>query len=337
MGKDYKIDGRKMNKINWGIIGVGDVTEVKSGPAFNKVENSEILMVMRRNLDKAKDYAVRHSIPYYTNDADDILNNPEINAIYIATPPSTHAEYTIKAAKAMKHVYVEKPMATSYSECTEMVEACEANGVKLFIAYYRRELDYFKKIKEIIDNRIIGEIKSVDIKLLFPTQKEDFDKNNLPWRVKPDIAGAGYFYDLASHQFDLLDYLFGPIQSVAGNSTNQLKLYDAEDTVTASYLFDSNIIGSGTWCFTMDEKNKVDRTEIIGSKGKIVFSFFEPRPIEIIINGKLDNVSIDYPQHVQQALIDSVVKDILGFGKCISTGNSAARTNWVMDKILGKI
>ena len=326
-----------MNKVNWGIIGVGDVTEIKSGPAFNKVENSNILMVMRRNLDKAKDYAERHSIPSYTNNADDILNNPEINAIYIATPPSTHAEYTIKTAKAMKHVYVEKPMATSYSECTEMIEACEANGVKLFVAYYRRELDYFKKIKEIIDNKIIGEIKSVDIKLLFPAQKEDFNKNNLPWRVKPDIAGAGYFYDLASHQFDLLDYLFGPIKSVSGNSTNQLKLYDAEDIVTASYLFDSNIIGSGTWCFTMDEKNKVDRTEIIGSEGKIIFSFFDSIPIKIIANEKPTEISIEYPQHVQQALINSVVKDILGDEKCISTGESAARTNWVMDKILGKI
>jgi len=326
-----------MKKVNWGIIGVGDVTEVKSGPAFNKVNDSEIVMVMRRNLDKARDYAERHSIPNYTNNADDILNNPEINAIYIATPPSSHAEYTIRAAKAMKHVYVEKPMATSYSECIEMVEACEANGVKLFVAYYRRELDYFKKIKEIIDNKIIGEIKSVDIKLLFPAQKEDFDKNNLPWRVNPDIAGAGYFYDLASHQFDLLDYLFGPIKSVSGNSTNQLNLYAAEDTVTASYLFDSNIIGSGTWCFTMDEKNKVDKTEIIGSKGKIIYSFFDSIPIKIIANEKTTEISIEYPQHVQQALINSVVKDILGSGKSISTGESAARTNWVMDKILGNI
>ena len=326
-----------MNKVNWGIIGVGDVTEVKSGPAFNKVENSEILMVMRRNIDKAKDYAGRHLIPSYTNNADDILNNPAINAIYIATPPSTHAEYTIKAANAKKHVYVEKPMASSYSECTKMIEACEANGVKLFVAYYRRELDYFKKVKELIVNNIIGEIKSVDIKLLFPPQKGDFERNNLPWRVNPKIAGAGYFYDLASHQFDLLDYLFGPLKSVSGNSTNQLKLYDAEDIVTASYLFDSNIIGSGTWCFTMDKRNKVDRTEIIGSKGKIVFSFFEPKPIEIITNEKTTEISIAYPQHVQQALINTVVKDILGSGECISTGDSAVRTNWTMDKILGKI
>jgi len=326
-----------MKEVNWGIIGVGDVTEVKSGPAFNKVDNSEILMVMRRDLAKAKDYADRHSIQNYTNIADDILNNPDINAVYIATPPSSHAEYTIKAAKAKKHVYVEKPMAVNFDECNQMIEACSTNGVKLFVAYYRRELDYFKKIKELINNNVIGTIKTVDIKLLIPPNKNDWDKTNLPWRVDPKIAGAGYFYDLASHQFDLLDYLFGPIKSATGNCTNQLKLYDAEDIVTASYLFNSNIVGSGTWCFTVGENEKLDRTEIIGTKGKIVFSFFEPNPIEITVNGNLETVSIDYPQHVQQPLINLVVRDILDEAECVSKGESAARANWVMDKILNKI
>jgi len=197
-----------MKTINWGIIGVGDVTEVKSGPAFNKVENSKIYMVMRRDPDKLKDYARRHKIPKYTNNADELINSPEIDAVYIATPPSSHAEYTIKAAQAKKHVYVEKPMATSHAECRKMIEVCEANGVKLFVAYYRRELDYFKKIKQLIEEKTIGDIKFVDIKLLWPPNNDDYSKENLPWRVNPEIAGAGYFYDLASHQFDFLNYLW---------------------------------------------------------------------------------------------------------------------------------
>jgi predicted dehydrogenase len=323
-----------MKKVNWGIIGAGDVTEVKSGPAFNKVDNSKILAVMRRNLEKAKDYAKRHSIENYTNNADDVLNNPEINAVYIATPPSSHAEYTIRIANAKKHVYVEKPMATTYAECLKMIEACKANGVKLFVAYYRRELDYFKEIKEIIENKVIGDIKFVDVKILFKPNKEDYDKNNLPWRVKPEISGAGYFYDLASHQFDFLDYIFGPIKKANGNNANQLNLYDAEDIVTASYHFKSNIVGSGTWCFSIENGERVDQTIITGSKGKIVFSFFESRPIEIITNERSETILIEYPQHVQQPLINSVVEDILDNGRCISTGDSAARTNWVMEQIL---
>ncbi len=325
-----------MKKVRWGIIGVGDVTEIKSGPAFNKVENSEILMVMRRNLEKVRDYAQRHSIPNYTNIADDVLNNPEVDAVYIATPPSSHSEYAVKAANAKKHIYVEKPMATTYYECERMIKAAEENNVKLFVAYYRRELEYFKEVQGLIDNQVIGNIKFVDIKLLFPPNKYDFNRNNLPWRVKKEIAGAGYFYDLASHQFDFLDYLFGKVKSAKGNSTNQLKLYDTEDIISASFLFESNIIGSGTWCFTMPENDKIEKTEIVGQNGKIIFSFFNPSPIEIHKDGKVEKIEIGYPQHVQQALIDSVVKDILGFGSCVSTGKSGARTNWVMEKILGK-
>lgn len=325
-----------MKTINWGIIGVGDVTEVKSGPAFNKVENSKIYMVMRRDPDKLKDYARRHKIPKYTNNADELINSPEIDAVYIATPPSSHAEYTIKAAQAKKHVYVEKPMATSHAECRKMIEVCEANGVKLFVAYYRRELDYFKKIKQLIEEKTIGDIKFVDIKLLWPPNNDDYSKENLPWRVNPEIAGAGYFYDLASHQFDFLDFVLGPIKSAKGHSLNQLNLYPAEDIVSASFQFEEKIIGSGTWCFTMENYKKVERCEISGAKGKIIFSFFAPNPIEVITFNKSWSVFIEYPQHVQQALIDSVVKDILEEGTCKSTGHSGARTNWVMEQILNR-
>lgn len=323
-----------MNKVKWGIIGVGDVTEVKSGPAFNLVENSEIISVMRRTLNKAEDYARRHGINGYTNDANTLLNDEEINAVYIATPPSSHAEYAIRAAEAGKHIYVEKPMALNYSECNAMIDAAENNGVKLFVAYYRRELEYFKKVKSLIENDAIGEIRSVQIKFLAHPNKNDYDPDNLPWRVKPDIAGAGYFYDLASHQLDFLDYLLGPVKSAKGHKTNQLSLYDAEDTVSASLLFDSNVLGSGLWSFTVEQGKEVDSTLIIGNSGSIEFSFFTPNPIKIETNKGREEISIPYPKHVQFQLIESVVKDILGKGKCVSTGISASRTNWVMEEIL---
>jgi predicted dehydrogenase len=324
------------DKVNWGMIGAGDVTEVKSGPAFNKVDDSRLLMVMRRDLEKAKDYAERHHIPHCTNNADDIFNNPEINAIYVATPPSSHAEYTVRAADAGKHVYVEKPMARSYSECKEMIRACDSNGVKLFVAYYRRELDYFKKIKELVDGHGIGQIRYVEIKLVLPPTKADYDRDHLPWRVDPKIAGAGYFYDLASHQFDFLDYVFGPVKSARGHSSNQLNLYEAEDIVTASFTFESNILGSGLWCFTSEAGERIDTARVTGSEGTLTFSFFGRSPIEVTKDGETSSYSIDYPQHVQQPLIDTIVRDILGEGKCMSTGESGARTNWVLEQILAE-
>lgn len=323
-----------MNKVIWGFIGAGDVTNVKSGPAFNKVDNSEVLVVMRRNLKKAAEYAEKNNIPNYTSDAKELLNNPEINAVYIATPPYAHAYYCIEAAKVGKHVYVEKPMAMSFSECKSMMEACESNGVKLFVAYYRRELEYFKKVKELINAGAIGEIKFVSINFLAYPKKDDYHRDNLQWRVKPEISGGGYFFDLASHQLDYLDHLFGPIISAAGHSSNQLNLYEPEDIVTSSFEFESGILGQGTWCFTIENGEEVDRTEIIGNKGRLTFSFFSPNPIIFESSGKTEEFKIEYPEHVQQPLIESVVNDILGKAHSVSTGVSASRTNRIMEEIL---
>ena len=130
----------KDKEIRWGIIGVGDVCEVKSAPAMNLIEGSKLVAVMRRDAQKAADYALRHGVPKWYDDADTLINDPEVNAIYIATPPGAHEIFTLKAAAANKPVYVEKPMARTYDECLNMIKACESAQVPLFTAYYRRML-----------------------------------------------------------------------------------------------------------------------------------------------------------------------------------------------------
>lgn len=127
-----------MERVRWGIIGCGDVTEVKSGPAFQKAERSELVAVMRRNGALAADYAKRHGVPKWYDDAEQLIHDPDVDAVYIATPPHAHKDYTLKVAAAGKPVYVEKPMALNAQECREMVEACRSAGVPLFVAYYRR-------------------------------------------------------------------------------------------------------------------------------------------------------------------------------------------------------
>ncbi|PKL90260.1 MAG: oxidoreductase [Ignavibacteriae bacterium HGW-Ignavibacteriae-2] len=326
-----------MKEVRWGFIGCGDVTEIKSGPAFNKISRSQIIAVMRRDGEKAKDYAKRHNIPKWYNDASALINDPDINAIYVATPPSTHAEYTIKSAEAGKAVYVEKPMAASYNECLRMIDSCEKNNVPLFVAYYRRRLPQFVKVKELIDSGIIGEVKFLNIALHLKPYAVDFEKDNLPWRVKPEIAGSGYFYDLASHQFDYLDFLFGVIAEASGCKNNQAGLYDAEDVVTASWIFGNGILGSGSWCFTAPDGHEKDQIEIIGSKGKIVFPTFNRDPINLFSDNINEKFINDWPMHVHQPLLESVISELLGNGISPSTGKTAARTNWVMDRILKKI
>lgn len=321
-----------MQIIRWGIIGCGDVTEVKSGPALQKANHSTLVAVMRRNGRLAKDFAQRHGVAKWYEDAAELIHDPDVDAVYIATPPSSHKEYTLMSAGVGKPVYVEKPMALNFAECQEMVQACQAAAVPLFVAYYRRALTRFLKIKELVDMQIIGEVRSVEITLHQRPPFEQQHGQDLPWRVDPKISGGGYFVDLAAHMLDFLDYVFGPIDQVQGFASNHGGYYPAEDIVTGTFLTASGIHGVGTWCFAAYDR--VDQTEIHGSKGKIAYSTFDDRPIVLTTDAGIQEFAYDYPAHVQQPLIQQVVDALNGVGICASTGESAARTTWVIEQML---
>jgi predicted dehydrogenase len=321
-----------MRTIRWGIIGCGDVTEVKSGPGFQQASHSQLVAVMRRNGDLAKDYALRHGVPRWYDSAADLIGDPEVDAVYVATPPAFHKEYTVLSAQAGKPVYVEKPMALNFHECRQMIDVCEAAGVPLFVAYYRRALARFLKIKQLLDSGAIGEPRFVQVTLYQPIAKDELTPQALPWRVIPELAGGGRFVDLASHTLDFLDYALGPISAVQGFAANQARLYPAEDIVTGTWVFESGVHGVGTWCFTSFER--CDRTEIIGSAGKLAFSTFDTQPVILTTSQGQTEFAYDYPAHIQQPLIQSVVDALNGAGDCPSTGASAARTSWVIDEML---
>lgn len=322
-----------MGMIRWGMIGCGDVTEVKSGPGFQKADHSTLVAVMRRNGMLARDYAERHGVSRWYDDASKLINDPEVDAVYVATPPSSHKQYTLMAAAAGKPVYVEKPMALNFAECEEMIAACKTAGVPLFVAYYRRALPRFLKIKELVDSEAIGRVRFVSIALYQPAS----DLNAAtppPWRVVPAISGGGLFVDLASHTLDFLDYLFGPIAAVQGCAANQDGQYEAEDIVTGLFQFESGVQGTGVWCFTAAEKS--DRVRIVGSNGDISFSTFDDRPIVLKTAAGLSEFSVSNPPHIQQPLIQTVVDELRGVGVCPSNGETAARTSWVMDEMLSR-
>ena len=324
--------------IRWGFIGCGSVTEKKSGPAFNKVKGSEIVAVMRRDKEKARDYAALHDIKKWYDNVNDLINDSEVNAVYIATPPGSHYKYAIAAMKAGKPVYIEKPMAASYEECVEINRVSEETGAPCFVAYYRRTLPYFLKVKQLIDDGMLGEISTVQISFAIPPYASDYNRDNLPWRVKKEIAGAGYFYDLASHQLDLLDYIFGEFEEVHGFSHNAAGLYDVEDTVSATFRFKNGVIGSGSWSFVAPKDRRLDRITIIGTKGNLVFSSFDFSPIELETSNDKQEFFIENPENIQFYLIQSIVNYLSDRGdKPVSTGTSAIRTNYIMDKILGKL
>ncbi len=241
-----------MDRVRWGIIGCGDVTEKKSGPAFQLAGGSELVAVMRRNGELARDYARRHNVPRWYDTADALIHDPGVDAVYVATPPSSHRDYVIAAARAGKPVYVEKPMALNYRQCGEMIAACESAHVPLFVAYYRRALPRFLKAKSLVDEGAIGKPRAVNIRLFQPVS--DADRRGIRhWRVDPAVAGGGYFVDLAPHTLDLLQYFFGPITAATGASANQGHLYEADDAVSASFVFANGVLGAGIWSFQASE------------------------------------------------------------------------------------
>ncbi len=326
-----------VTEIKWGFIGCGEVTEKKSGPAFNLVPGSRVVAVMSRNPSKAQSYAERHNIPRWYSDAWQLIQDPDVNAVYIATPPSSHATYAIMAMKAGKTVYVEKPLAATYADCQRVNHISQQTGVKCFVAYYRRYLPYFLKVKELVDSGAIGNVINVQIRFAVPPRDLDYNEQNLPWRVQRDIAGGGYFYDLAPHQLDLLQMFFGPITRVNGYSTNRGHLYETEDTVSASFLFANGLPGSGSWCFVAHESAKTDRIELIGDKGQICFSVFTYDPIALHTEAGRQEIKIENPPHVQMPLIQNIVEHLQGKTVCTCDSISGTAVNWVMDRILGKL
>jgi predicted dehydrogenase len=318
--------------IRWGIIGCGDVTEVKSGPAFQKARDSALVAVMRRNADLARDYARRHGVPRWYVDADALINDDEVDAVYVATPPSSHKEYTLRAAAAGKPVYVEKPMAMNFAECEVMIRACRSAGVPLFVAYYRRALPRFIKVRELIQDGTIGDVRFVNVLYTEPPTASVMNPAALPWRVKPEISGGGLFVDMASHMLDFLDYELGPLGDVHGVASNQAHLYEPEDTVTGTFGFESGARGTGTWCFVAFDRR--DRTEIVGTKGRIRYVTFDASPIELETSRGRTEFPIANPPHIQQPLIQTIVDALNGRGNPPSTGESAARTSRVMDRML---
>jgi 1,5-anhydro-D-fructose reductase (1,5-anhydro-D-mannitol-forming) len=320
--------------INWGIIGVGDVCEKKSAPAYQKTDGFNLKSVMRRDLNKAKDFAYRHGIEQFTDNADNLINDPKIDAIYIATPPNNHLEYALKVAEAGKICCVEKPMAVTFKECETMFSEFKGKNIPLFVAYYRRCLPRFLQIKTWIDHKEIGDLRHIHWCLSKPTNSIDLTQN-YNWRTDETIALGGYFDDLASHGLDFFHFILGEVESVSGHTTNQQQLYSAKDALSASWIHKNGATGSAFWNFGSWKRE--DKVEILGSKGSIMFSVFDDNPIQLITSKETIRLHIEHPENIQLYHVQAMKNHLDGLEQHPSTGETALHTAWIMDKILGRI
>lgn len=321
--------------IKWGMIGCGDVTEKKSAPSFNKIPGSQLVAVGSRTPDKTKDYATRHGIPAWHRDPFEVIRDPGVDIVYIATPPGSHMEYALETIEAGKAVYIEKPMARTWEECRIINEAAGKKGIPVFVAYYRRSLEYFLQVKQIIDAGTLGQILNIHMQQYFPARPEDSNPLRRPWRIIPEISGGGYFHDVGCHALDILFYLFGDPVTVTGIKLNNGGLYEPEDTVGASLVLPGDLLVTANWSFITPDAFRKDLVEVTGEKGKMKFSIFSFKPITLIQNGREETISIEQPEHIQMPFIRSIISEMNGQGNAPSTGKTAAITSKVMDEILG--
>ena len=318
--------------IRWGIIGCGDVAEVKSGPAFQKAAHSTLVAVMRRDAARAEDYARRHGVPRWHTDANAILEAPDIDAVYIATLPDTHHDYALRAAAAGKAVYVEKPMAMHAGECDAMIAACARAGVPLWVGYYRRALPRFLAVRDLLREGAIGEVREV---VSMQTQRPPDTRAPGAWRRDTARAGGGPFFEGAVHTLDILDFLFGPMEVVTSSASARGEDPRLEDLVDARYRFANGVSGYGHWDFAASSDGEFN--EIAGSHGRLRFSTTRDIPIECCRGDAREVVAIADPAHVHQPLIQTIVDEQNGVGHCPSTGRSAARTARMVDRMLATL
>jgi 1,5-anhydro-D-fructose reductase (1,5-anhydro-D-mannitol-forming) len=322
-----------MQTIRWGIIGCGDVTEIKSGPGFQKAQGSALVAVMRRDAAKAADYARRHGVAKWYDDGQKLIDDPEVDAVYVATPPGMHEAYAMQACAAGKPCYVEKPMARNAAEVRRMVDAFAKRKVPLFVAFYRRGMPKFVKAKQIIESGALGPLRSVSYEYRDSQMVKRIDP--MPWRLSPEQAGGGLFLDLGAHVLDILDFMIAPLQQIKGEARNRLKRYPIEDQVDLTATM-RGVPLTVSFDFTAPQPH--DRFVIKGDRGELSFSCFGVEPLVLQISGKeAEAVEFVTPAHVQQPLIQGIIDLLRGDdrpGKWVSTGDVGLRTQLAMDLAL---
>ena len=333
-----------MKTIRWGLIGCGQVAEMKSGPGFYRAAHSQLVAVADRNPTRAKDFASRHGVARWHDDAEPVILAPDVDIVYVATMTESHRDLVLRCAAAGKPVLVEKPMAMNHADCLAMVAACRKAKVPLWVAYYRRALPRFTAVRDLIRSGAIGAVRMVIIRHFQQIPAPEQMRGPFwGWRLDPARSGGGIFYEAVGHTLDILDFILGPIESMRTFADNQAGAYPPEDIVTAAFRFGSGVYGSGAWCFTADCDDEYN--EIVGANGRLRFSTFPPLsppagrppvPIRLMRGDAVEEIPVADPPYVHQPLIQAIVDEMNGVGRCPSDGETAARTARVIEDSLAE-
>lgn len=309
-----------MKDIVWGMIGCGDVTEVKNGPGLYLAENSRLKAVTNRTISKACSWVMRHGHGEVYSDVEAIFNDPEIDIVYIATTPDMHMEYAIRCAEAGKHCLIEKPLALNYEEGLKIKEAFDKAGRNAYVAFYRRSLNRFNKVSELVREGTIGKLQAVNaIRYVKPVRQPE------AWRMKPEISGGNIFTETEIHVLDYIYSILGEAKScswVKNTFDSDSREFDA---LSMSVMFESGVIGSGQWLYNCQTEE--DRVELIGDKGIIRFEFFNnASPVYVITSSGTVEYIIKDSDNVGRNMEQEIVNELNGKGHFSGTIDAALAT-----------
>ena len=310
--------------IRWGVIGCGDVVRRKSGAALRDAERSEIRAVVSRDGSSAASYAAEHDIPIATDDAERVIADPAVDAVYVATPPNSHEDYVIAAAEAGKPVLVEKPIGRSAVEAKAMIKACDRHGVELFVAYYRRFHPQVRAIRHLLRENAIGEPTHAFVDYAFPTPAES------GWRETPAVSGGGWFVDATSHRLDLLVDLLGPPADVNGAVQSVTDGQRVEDIVSLSVT-----LSNGALCTVVSDfaaGDAVDTFRIRGTEGRLTAEVLDDGAFTYETRRESGRRTFVTPANSHDGLIDHVETVLLDGATNRCSGRSGLQTEAVLDK-----
>ena len=299
--------------IIWGMIGCGDVTEVKNGPGLYLCQHSRLKGVTNRTLSKAQDWVRRHGHGQVYDSAASLLADPEIDIIYVATTPDTHLKYALACAEAGKHCLLEKPVAATYEEGIRIRDAFQQAGKRCYVAFYRRQMKRFQTLHDLIASGRIGEVMGAQ---LLHCTKAVTDPE--AWRANPSICGGDLFTETDIHALDILLWIMGSVKE-----WNAVK---SEDGYGLLVQFAGGKLASGFWNYRSSEN--VDRFEIFGTKGHIAFSVFDnTQPLCVWDNKQgYEEILVEDSPHVGMRMEQAIVDELRGTGCFSATIQEALRS-----------
>jgi predicted dehydrogenase len=319
--------------VRWGLIGCGDIADKRVAPALVKSPGSSLHAVARAHASLAADFARRHGARRWHADWRELLQDPDVDAVYVATPVSLHVEQAVAAADAGKHILCEKPMALDASECERMISAARQNGVRLGVAYYRHHYPVVSRLRDLVTSGELGQpVHAV---------AEAFERFDPPadhpraWLLKKALAGGGPMADFGCHRIEVLLDLLGPIERALGFTANvRFKNREVEDTCTAHLAFRSGAQAVVTVTHAASERR--DRLSIFGTEGSAHVDELNAGLLRIVSPHGVDEESHPPHANLHQPLVEEFLAAIRENREPAVTGQIGLEVARIVEAIYGR-